>query len=59
MLNAIISGLAAVPGLTVSMSANGTLTVEIDLGGSIPSPEITPDPVTDPGIIVVSPAVQN
>ena len=59
VLNAIISGLAAVPGLNVSLSANGTLTVEIDLGGSIPSPEITPDPVTDPGIIVVSPAVQN
>jgi hypothetical protein len=57
VLNAIISGLAAVPGLNVSLSANGTLTVEIDLGGSIPSPEITPDPVTDPGIIVVSPAV--
>ena len=59
VLNAIISGLTAVPGLNVSLSANGTLTVEIDLGGSIPSPEITPDPVTDPGIIVVSPAVQN
>ena len=59
VLNAIISGLAAVPGLNVSLSANGTLTVEIDLGGSIPSPEITPDPVTDPGIIVVSPEVQN
>ena len=57
VLNAIISGLTAVPGLNVSLSANGTLTVEIDLGGSIPSPEITPDPVTDPGIIVVSPAV--
>lgn len=57
VLNAIISGLAAVPGLNVSLSANGTLTVEIDLGGSIPSPEITPDPVTDPGIIVVSPGV--
>ena len=57
VLNAIISGLAAVPGLNVSLSANGTLTVEIDLGGSIPSPEITPDPDTDPGIIVVSPAV--
>jgi len=57
VLNAIIGGLAAVPGLNVSLSANGTLTVEIDLGGSIPSPEITPDPVTDPGIIVVSPAV--
>lgn len=57
VLNAIISGLAAVPGLNVSLSSNGTLTVEIDLGGSIPSPEITPDPVTDPGIIVVSPAV--
>ena len=53
VLNAIISGLAAVPGLTVSMSANGTLTVEIDLGGSIPTPEIT-----DPGIVPVSPAVQ-
>ena len=59
VLNAIISGLAAVPGLNVSLSANGTLTVEIDLGGSIPSPEITPDPVTDPGIIVVSPEGQN
>lgn len=57
VLNAIISGLAAVPGLNVSLSANGTLTVEIDLGGSIPAPEITPDPDTDPGIIVVSPAV--
>lgn len=57
VLNAIISGLAAVPGLNVSLSSNGTLTVEIDLGGSIPAPEITPDPDTDPGIIVVSPAV--
>ena len=57
VLNAIIGGLAAVPGLNVSLSANGTLTVEIDLGGSIPAPEVTPDPVTDPGIIVVSPAV--
>ena len=57
VLNAIISGLAAVPGLEVSLSANGTLTVEIDLGGFIPAPDITPDP-TDPDIIVVSPAVQ-
>jgi len=58
LLNAIVSGLAAVPGLEVSLSADGTLTVEIDLGGSIPAPDITPDP-TDPDITVVSPAVQN
>jgi len=62
VFNAIVSGLAAAPGLAVSVSANGTLTVEIELGGAggaIPAPEITPDPVTDPGIIVVSPEVQN
>ena len=62
VFNAIVSGLAAAPGLDVSVSADGTLTVEISLGGSggsIPAPEITPDPVTDPGIIVVSPAVQD
>ena len=62
VVDAIVSGLAAAPGLDVSLSANGTLTVEIELGGaggSIPAPEITPDPVTDPGIIVVSPAVQD
>ena len=62
VLNAIVSGLSAAPGLDVSVSADGTLSVEISLGGagwSIPAPEVTPDPVTDPGIIVVSPAVQN
>ena len=62
VLNAIVSGLSAAPGLDVSVCADGTLTVEISLGGSggsIPAPEITPDPVTDPGIIVVSPAVQD
>jgi hypothetical protein len=59
VFNAIISGLSAIPGLDVAVSADGTLSVEIDLGGFIPAPEITPDPVTDPGIIVVSPAVQN
>jgi hypothetical protein len=62
VLNAIVSGLSAAPGLDVSVSADGTLTVEISLGGaggSIPAPEVTPDPVTDPGIIVVSPSVQN
>ena len=55
-LNAIIGGLSAIPGLEVAISADGTLSVEIDLGGFIPAPEITPDPETDPAIIVVSPA---
>ena len=59
VLNAIVSGLSAAPGLDVSLSADGTLKVEIDFSTSIPAPEITPDPVTDPGIIVVSPAVQD
>jgi hypothetical protein len=30
VLNAIVSGLSAAPGLDVSLSADGTLTVEID-----------------------------
>ena len=55
---AIISGLSAVPGLDVGISDDGTLSVEIDLGGFIPAPEITPDPETDPAIIVLSPADQ-
>ena len=58
VFDAIISGLSAVPGLDVGVSADGTLSVEIDLGGFIPAPEITPDPETDPAIIVVSPADQ-
>ena len=59
VFDAIISGLSAVPGLDVAVSSDGTLSVEIDFSTIIPAPEITPDPVTDPGIIVVSPAVQN
>jgi hypothetical protein len=58
VFDAIISGLSAVPGLEVSISADGDLSVGIDLGGFIPAPEITPDPETDPAIIVVSPADQ-
>ena len=58
VFDAIISGLSAVPGLEVSISADGDLSVDIDLGGFIPAPEITPDPETDPAIIVVSPADQ-
>lgn len=58
VFDAIISGLSAAPGLDVSVSADGTLTVDFNLGG-FPTPEITPDPGTDPGIIQVSPAVQN
>ena len=56
VFNAIIGGLSAIPGLDVAVSSDGTLSVEIDLGGFIPAPEITPDPATDPAIIVVSPA---
>lgn len=59
VFDAIISGLSAIPGLDVAVSSDGTLSVEIDFSTIIPAPEITPDPVTDPGIIVVSPAVQN
>ena len=59
VFDAIISGLSAVPGLDVGVSADGTLSVEIDLGGFIPAPEVTPDPETDPGIIVVSPETQD
>jgi len=59
VFDAIISGLSAVPGLDVAVSSDGTLSVEIDFSTIIPAPEITPDPVTDPGIIVVSPAVQD
>ena len=59
VFDAIISGLSAVPGLDVAVSSDGTLSVEIDFSTIIPAPEITPDPVTDPGIIIVSPAVQN
>lgn len=59
VFNAIIGGLSAIPGLEVAVSSEGTLSVEIDLGGFIPAPEITPDPGTDPSIIVVSPEVQN
>ncbi|MEC8614823.1 MAG: FecR domain-containing protein [Verrucomicrobiota bacterium] len=55
----VISGLSAIPGLEVGISDDGTLSVEIDLGGFIPAPEVTPDPETDPGIIVVSPAAQD
>ena len=58
VLNAIVSGLSAAPGLDVSLSADGTLKVEIDFGTKIPAPEITPDPVTDPGVIEISPADQ-
>jgi hypothetical protein len=58
VLNAIVSGLSAAPGLNVSLSADGTLTVEIDRSTSIPAPEITPDPNTDTGIIEVSPSDQ-
>jgi hypothetical protein len=58
VLNAIVSGLSAAPGLDVSLSADGTLKVEIDVSTIIPAPVITPDPVTDPGVIVVSPADQ-
>jgi hypothetical protein len=58
VLNAIVSGLSAAPGLGVSLSADGTLKVEIDVSTIIPAPVITPDPVTDPGVIVVSPADQ-
>ena len=58
VFNAIIGGLSAIPGLDVAVSSDGTLSVEIDLGGFIPAPEITPDPGTDPAIIVVSPGEQ-
>jgi hypothetical protein len=58
VFDAIISGLSAVPGLEVSISADGDLSVGIDLGGFIPAPEITPDVDTDPGVIVVSPSDQ-
>ena len=58
VFGAIVKGLSAVPGLDVAVSEDGTLSVEIDLGGFIPAPEITPDPVTDPGVIVVSPSDQ-
>ena len=58
VFDAIISGLSAIPGLDVAVSSDGTLSVEIDLGGFIPAPEVTPDPVTDPGVIVVSPSDQ-
>ena len=59
VFDAVISGLSAVPGLDVGVSDDGTLSVEIDLGGFIPAPEVTPDPETDPGIIVVSPETQD
>ena len=55
----VISGLSAIPGLEVGVSDDGTLSVEIDLGGFFPAPEITPDPEIDPGIIVVSPEAQD
>ena len=58
VFEAVISGLSAIPGLDVGVSDDGTLSVEIDLGGFIPAPEVTPDPETDPGIIVVSPEAQ-
>ena len=58
VFDAIVSGLSSVPGLDVSVSPDGDLSVEIDIGGFIPAPEITPDPETDPGIIQVSPSVQ-
>lgn len=59
VFEAVISGLSAIPGLDVGVSDDGTLSVEIDLGGFIPAPEVTPDPETDPGIIVVSPETQD
>ena len=59
VFDAIVSGLSSVPGLDVSVSPDGDLSVEIDIGGFIPAPEITPDPETDPGIIQVSPSVQD
>ena len=59
VFESVISGLSAVPGLDVGVSDDGTLSVEIDLGGFIPAPEITPDPETDPGIILVSPEAQD
>jgi hypothetical protein len=54
----IIDTISAVPGLNVAISSDGTLTVDVELGGpnTIPAPEITP-PV-DEGIIEVSPSVQ-
>ena len=58
VFESVISGLSAIPGLEVGVSDDGTLSVEIDLGGDIPAPEITPDPETDPAIIVVSPSDQ-
>ena len=58
VFESVISGLSAIPGLDVGVSDDGTLSVEIDLGGFIPAPEITPDPETDPGIIVISPEAE-
>ena len=59
VFESVISGLSAIPGLDVGVSDDGTLSVEIDLGGFIPAPEVTPDPETDPGIIIVSPEAQD
>ena len=60
VFESVISGLSAIPGLDVGVSDDGTLSVEIDLGGFIPTPPvITPDPETDPGVILVSPEAQD